>query len=294
MGRKKNDERLRKVKEAAPLWRAGMSWAEIYDAVGVTRGFKRFSCDVRDYDEATRPDAVETTHEREGTPEAYHKTAPEHSAETLKSPRRPKAPRVMMNAAVYDIEVTDFGTEGYSGFMILCSILPLNTGFPQTLGLRFDDRTDDRRVMGEIANALSKYDILIGHNVAAFDANWMNSRLMFHGMKPMHAHLYFDTYQVARGLAIKTRKGLGNLLDYFGLEGEKTAIYRTSWNKIRSPHEAEFNEAYQDIKYHCEQDVIGNRNLFDVMYPYALANGRANPFKLSKMRVWSAPVAREG
>ena len=104
----------------------------------------------------------------------------------------------------------------------------------------------------------------------------------------MKTHQYFDTYQVAKSLGIKTRKGLGNLLDYFGIEGVKTSIYRTSWMKVLSPHRGEFEEGYTDIQYHCEQDVIGNRNLFDVMYPYALANGRANPFKLSKMRrtVW--------
>ena len=196
--------------------------------------------------------------------------------------KRAPARRVLMRGAVFDIECTDFGTEGYAGFLICCCILPLDGDDVQTLQIRYDERGDDRRLVSEIRDALNGYDILIGHNVQSFDLNWLNSRLMFHGMGVLNTALVFDTYQVAKSLAIKTRKGLGNLLDYFGLEGEKTAIYRTSWNDVRSPYLGEFNAAMQDIVYHCEQDVMGNRNLFDVLYPYALAM-RANPFKLTKM-----------
>jgi len=202
----------------------------------------------------------------------------------LPQKKRKPAVRVLLRAAVYDIEVTDFGTEGWGGRMILCCVLPLESDTVKTIGIRFDERGDDRRVLREIGEELAKYDILIGHNIASFDMNWLNSRFMFYGMPPMKTHLYFDTYQVAKGLGIKTRKSLGNLLDYFNLDGEKTSVYRTSWLKVLSPHKWEFEEGYKDIAYHCEQDVIGNRNLFDVMYPYALANGRVSPFKLSKMR----------
>lgn len=202
--------------------------------------------------------------------------------------RRAPARRVLMRGAVMDIECTDFGTEGYAGYVICCSVLPLDEDDVQTLEIRYDEHGDDRRLVQEIRDLLGTFDILVGHNLQAFDLNYLNSRLMFHGMPVLNTSLVFDTYQVAKSLAIKTRKSLGNLIDYFGLEGTKTSIYRTSWNNVRSPYLGEFTDAMKDIVFHCEQDVIANRNLFDVMYPYALSM-RANPFKVSKMMAmgWS-------
>ena len=206
--------------------------------------------------------------------------------------RRPPASRVMMRAAVYDIETTDFGTEGYAGHLVTCCILPLESEDVITLSITFDEHENDLRLLREVAAALNSYDILIGHNIQAFDANWLNSRLMYHRLAVLNTSLVFDTYQVAKSLAIRTRKGLGNLLDYFGLEGVKTTIYRTSWNNIRSPYRGEFEHTLAEIEYHCQQDVIGNRNLFDVLYPYALSM-RANPFKLSKMMSWQSQEANQ-
>jgi DNA polymerase elongation subunit (family B) len=202
----------------------------------------------------------------------------------IEGPKRNRQPakRVFMRSAVYDIETTDFGTEGYSGYVICCCILPLDTDEVQTLSIRFDEHSDDRRLVREIAAALNEYDILIGHNIASFDGNFLNSRLMFHGYPVLNTSMLFDTFQVAKALSIKTRKGLGNLMDYFGLPGIKTTIFRTSWNNVRSPYIDEFNEAMNDILYHCRHDVLGNRMLFDVLYPYSLAM-KANPFKISKM-----------
>lgn len=199
-------------------------------------------------------------------------------------PKRNRLPakRVLMQGAVYDLETTDFGTEGYAGYLICCCILPLDCDTMQTLSIRFDEHGDDRRLVREVAAALNEYDILIGHNIQSFDANFLNSRLMFHGYPVLNTSLIFDTYQVAKALSIKTRKGLGNLMDYFGLEGTKTTIFRTSWNNVRSPYVDEFNGAMTEILYHCGQDVEGNRRLFDILYPYALSM-KTNPFKISKM-----------
>ena len=200
------------------------------------------------------------------------------------SPKRHRQPakRVLMRAAVYDVECTDFNSEGYAGYLICCCILPLDRDDVQTLAIRFEEHGDDRRLVREVAAALNEYDILIGHNIQAFDANFLNSRLMFHGYPVLNTSLVFDTFQVAKALSIKTRKGLGNLMDYFGLDGTKTTIFRTSWNNVRSPYVDEFNEAMTEIQYHCGQDVFGNRALFDVLYGYALSM-KTNPFKISKM-----------
>lgn len=197
-----------------------------------------------------------------------------------------ECPPVLLQAAVFDLEVTDFGTEGYAGYCICCSILPLDSDTVTTLSIAFDERGDDRRLVREVVEALADYDILIGHNVAGFDLNWLHSRWLFHNARGSYVGdwrrwLYFDTYQHAKTSALKTRKGLGNLGDYFALGGEKTSIYKSSWSNVRSPYQHEFDATMQDVVYHCEQDVIMNRQLFDILWHDALARD-ASPLKISK------------
>jgi hypothetical protein len=194
------------------------------------------------------------------------------------------APAEMMDAVVFDIETTDFGTEGYAGWMVCCSFLPLMTGKVETLEIKFDDRGSDRELLTAVATKLAQYSFHIGHNIAAFDYNWLNSRMMFHGLQTLDAAYYFDTFQVAKSLAIKTRKGLGNLIDYFGLDGTKTTIYRTSWSRVMSPHKVEFELGLAEIVEHCELDVEANRRLFDILHRYSMLNGRTSAWKLSKHR----------
>lgn len=188
-----------------------------------------------------------------------------------------------MNAVVFDIETTDFGTEGYSGYMVCCSFLPLHDDKVETLEIRFDDQRDDKRLVQEVARKLSQYTFHIGHNIAAFDYNWINSRLRYHRLPTLDTAFYFDTYQVFRSLAQKTRKNLGNLIDYFGLEGVKTTVYKTSWSKVLSPEESEFDDALDEIVEHCEYDVLANRELFhQIALPYCMTRGRVSPFKMSQ------------
>ena len=206
---------------------------------------------------------------------------PRHTIAPL---RTSNTPRETNRTVVFDIEVTDFNTEGEIGRFICCSFLPLDSDTIKTIQINYDEYGDDRRALQEVAHELARYRFHVGHNIAAFDYNWINSRLMYHGFDTLDSALYFDTYQVAKSLSIKTRKGLGNLLDYFGLEGEKTTIYRTSWSDVFSPYQERFEKRMKDIIYHCEQDVFGNRNLYDVLHWYSLRNGRANPWKISKTR----------
>lgn len=185
---------------------------------------------------------------------------------------------------VFDIETTDFGTDGYMGRLICCSFLPLDTDKVETLAIRFDDNGNDKELLKAVSRKLAQYRYHVGHNIANFDYGWLNARLMYHGLEPLDGAFYFDTYQAAKALAIKTSKGLGNLIDYFGLEGVKTTIYRTSWSKVFSQNQEEFEDGLNDILYHCEQDVTANRNLYDVLHWYAIKNGRQNPWKVTKFR----------
>lgn len=180
-------------------------------------------------------------------------------------------PKVGLSAAVFDIETMDFTTGGPQSHLICCSVMPLSDKKPTTVYITFDEQRDDRRLLKETIELLSNFDILIGHNVTAFDLNWLYSRWMYHGFSAseMPSWSIYDTYQVAKSMAIRTEsKGLGALGAYFGLKGVKTRIFRTDWHMVDSQDQEDFAEAMQDIVYHCEQDVILNRRLFDALWQY--------------------------
>lgn len=175
---------------------------------------------------------------------------------------------VKLKAAVFDLECMDFSTGGIQNHLVCVSILPLD-GEVETHSITFSDNRDDKRVLTEVVIALETYDILIGHNIAAFDFNWLNGRLVYNGLPQMtKKFLYYDTYQAARRQALKAdRKSLAFLCDFFRIDAVKTSILPVSWSMIDSPNETEFNDALRDIVYHCEQDVLANRQLFDALYP---------------------------
>ena len=176
---------------------------------------------------------------------------------------------VLLKAAVFDIETTDFAAGGVQDHMVCMSVLPLDADKPVTYSMRFDDLRDDRRLLTEAREALEQFDILIGHNIAAYDFNWLHSRFMYHDLQTFGKRFfYYDTYQASRRMAIRAeRKSLGFLIDFYRVPGVKTSVLPVAWSMVDSPNEEEFDAAMSEIVYHCEQDVIANRNIFDVMFP---------------------------
>lgn len=70
----------------------------------------------------------------------------------------------------------------------------------------------------------------------------------------------------------------------FGLDGEKTTIRKTSWSQARNHYDREaFEAAMENIVYHCQQDVIAQRDLFDELMPMTLTL-TTSQIKVSKWR----------
>lgn len=179
------------------------------------------------------------------------------------------APRVDNRTAVFDIEVLSpsFNMMGkFSHFLLCASFFPLDEEEPYTLELEFDDQRDDRRLLREVINELSKYQFIIGHNVKRYDINWLMTRVMFYGWSKPNRLFYYDTYSALRRVPLLHKKSLGDSIDFFRIhDAEKTKIMPVEWDRIRSPHEKDFEKAMEDIVYHCEEDVIANRSLYDIL-----------------------------
>jgi hypothetical protein len=181
-------------------------------------------------------------------------------------------PPVNNRTAVVDIEVLSpsFNRMGrYSHFLLCASFLPLDTGEVYTHSIQWKDQRDDRRVLHEVLNEMAKFEFVIGHNVKGYDINWLMTRCMFYGWDVPKRFFYYDTFSASKRIPIATRKSLGHLMDFFRIdEAEKTQIMPMHWDKVRSPIETDFNEAMADVVYHCENDVVGNRRLYDIVYRY--------------------------
>lgn len=214
-------------------------------------------------------------------PEAHseaepHKTIPPH---------RPRAARRLMRVGVFDIECQSFDAIGDDGVFTCGCILPLDSEDIFLSRLEYSDDNDDRRALVEFIGEMWKYDILVGHNIMAFDLNWLNTRRMVHGMPDLRSWLVFDTYQASRSSAWATGgKSLGNLEDVFGLTGIKTTIRKQTWSGARSRDRERFDAVMEAVIFHCRQDVIGQRELFDVQLPQAMMLGTSQ-FKPSKWRI---------
>lgn len=182
-----------------------------------------------------------------------------------KMPRLQVAP-VTLRSAIFDIETSNFDTHSYDGFLICCCVLPLDSDEVQTYQIEYGD-PNDVRVLAETIQALSAYDILIGHYIAGFDLQFLTSRIAYHGLDNPRRWFYMDTYTMAKRAKLRTRKRLSTLIDFFGVTGIKTAVEKSSWHEIRSPFVGEFNAARDDIVYHCELDVLANKEVFNHLYP---------------------------
>lgn len=177
-------------------------------------------------------------------------------------------PDVNFRSAVFDIETTNFNTGGIQNYLLCTSILPLATNEVETLRIRFSDKGDDRRLLRKVVEALEEFDILIGHNIIGFDFNWLLSRLMYHNLPSFDKQFwYYDTYYAAKRIALRTRKSLEFLIDFFRVEGEKTRVLPVRWQMCTSRKKNEFYTGMREVVYHCEKDVLANRQIFNALYP---------------------------
>lgn len=176
---------------------------------------------------------------------------------------------------VVDIETTNFAATGNRGQLLCCSYLPLDASEPYTISRKFGDETDER-VLREVIDELSEYDMLIGHYLGdgggrGFDLSWLNTRRQLYGMPGMRTWFVYDTYYEAKRVGLRVqRKSLAFLADHFRLKQQKTSIYPREWNEVFELDKTKHDRALYNIIDHCEKDVTMNRDLYWCLYPRSL------------------------
>jgi uncharacterized protein YprB with RNaseH-like and TPR domain len=190
-----------------------------------------------------------------------------------------------MKSAVFDIETTDLAAVG-AGMVLCACIRPLSTNRTRTFRLDayqyepsdefgFFER-QERDLLAAIYEELSKYDLLIGHNIERFDIPYLRSRAYQHGLTWLQRPLTYDTMTGFRRSGFLTRQngfgkpcaGMDMVADFLGIAQLKTKIYPRDWWQSIWGSAKKRLEALSEIVGHCERDVRLNAN----MYPILLAS----------------------
>lgn len=155
---------------------------------------------------------------------------------------------------VWDIETTDFKAD--IGTLMVSSFLDLRVGIPNTRTIhdfRGDLAAQERQLAAWTADQVAQADAVIGHNVKAFDRNFLNGVLARERLPLMPKRTYIDTMLIARyGLKGKIGASMANLADVLGLPIPKDSPSKNDWRKYIGGDP----DAVARITERCELDVI--------------------------------------
>jgi hypothetical protein len=130
------------------------------------------------------------------------------------------------------------------------------------------DITDDSKLCKSLHSLLSVADIIVTHNGKKFDQRKINSRMAFHGLKPLPAVRHFDTCVVARKHFGFTSNKLEYLCKHLGLkqkkEQHKSFPGHELWTECLKGNKAAWNE----MERYNRQDVLALQELYQKLLPW--------------------------
>jgi len=167
---------------------------------------------------------------------------------------------------VWDIETTDFKAD--IGTLMVSSFLDLHSGVPNSRTVHdFEGTIKEREAALALwtVERITESDALIGHNVKAFDRNFLSGVLARNHLPQAPRRTYLDTMLIARyGIKGKIGASMANLADVLGLPIPKDAPSKNDWRE----YIAGDPEAVERITIRCETDVIVNAMLWDELKHY--------------------------
>jgi len=125
-------------------------------------------------------------------------------------------------------------------------------------------RMDDYRIVSSIWNYLDSADILVGHNIKEFDLKFINSRFIYHGMKPISKKLIVDTLTESR----KNFRFSSNKLSYINKHlGIKQKIETGGMSLWISCMRGD-SQSLIKMRDYCDADVFAVEELYYKIRPF--------------------------
>ena len=188
-----------------------------------------------------------------------------------------------MYAAVLDIETSDLAAVG-AGIVLVVCVRPMQTQRTRTFQLDMYEyepdplfgflEREETDLIKAVQEELSKYHILIGHNIERFDLPYLRSRAFRLGVNWVILPALYDTLRAFRRTHYLTRQNgfgkpsgsLAMVADFAGVKQEKTNIFpREHWKSVWG-NKQERSESIHQIAVHCQKDVRLNANVFPFLW----------------------------
>lgn len=242
----------REILELAALGYSGRKIAQATDiSYGKVRGVLERDAAQR---HTTAVRSVGTEEEAEVPPPVKEEGTP-----SVGTPVPQAGPAVRV--VVWDIETTDFKSD--IGRLTVSSFYFPDEGRLETRTFR-DFEDGERGLAVWTRDMLESVDFIIGHNVKAFDRNFLSGVLARHdaGMIPRRG--WWDTYLIGRhGLKGNLGVSMKNLADVFELGDGKYQPSKNDWRDVLVDP-----DALEEIAKRCEEDVKLNWLIFLKLKPF--------------------------
>lgn len=182
-----------------------------------------------------------------------------------------------MRTCIFDIETSDLAAVG-PGF-VLCAIVKEEEK-DKLFTFRYDQIKgcspgNDKELVKELLDCLLSYRILIGHNIEEFDWKYLRTRAAFWGLDYKSTGVVtYDTLKAFRRTGFKTVSNfvgkptgrLDHIIDFFGLNQEKTPIYpREHWVTVWGQGQ-EREMAMNKLVAHCKSDVRMTEEIYNRLW----------------------------
>ncbi len=133
-----------------------------------------------------------------------------------------------------------------------------------------DIRKDtERTILTSLRGLLNEADIVITQNGVAFDAKKINARFMLLGLKPIKSYRHFDTYLLAKRVAVFTSNKLEYLTEKFNVKYRKLTHKAfpglSLWKECLKGN----LKAWEEMKRYNTHDVLSTEELYNNLKAFA-------------------------
>ncbi len=123
--------------------------------------------------------------------------------------------------------------------------------------------TNDKEVCRALRDQLSDADAWVTWYGKRYDEPFLNSRLIFHGLKPLPRIPHIDGWRIAKYKLLLNSNRLQSVRDFLGLETDKTKVSGNVWMRAISGDKG----AMRYIVDHCRKDVMVLEQAYDRIKP---------------------------
>ena len=134
---------------------------------------------------------------------------------------------------------------------------------------------NDELIVKEIHSLLNEADAVITQNGRAFDTKVINSRFIYHGLKPPAPYKIIDTLTEAKRYLKLPSYKLNDMCEYFGIGTKLSHEGFDLWKKCI----AGVKSSWKKMKRYNAQDVILTEQLYEKLKPFMRTHPNFSTFK---------------